>query len=62
MLYFKKSQPAPKCLAIEKKKSNGDYKCGTVLARLKDDFRNKCYICEYSKPPSINVEHFVAAQ
>lgn len=59
MIYFEKSQPAPKCLEVEKAKKSGDYKCGDVLDRLKSDFHNKCYICEMSKPASINVEHFV---
>jgi hypothetical protein len=58
-MYFKKSQPAPECLEIEKAKANGDYKCGDVLVRLKDDFKNKCYICGYKEPVSINVEHFI---
>ena len=59
MIYFEKSQPAPECLAREKSKASGDYKCGDVLDRLQTDFCNKCYICEMSSPPSINVEHFV---
>ncbi|MDM8524520.1 HNH endonuclease [Desulfococcaceae bacterium HSG8] len=59
MVNVKKSYPAPKCLAEEKKKKNGDYKCGNVLERLKNDFKNKCYICEYKCPSTINVEHFV---
>ena len=58
MLYFEKSQPAPDCLAAEKAKINGDYKCGDVLERIKTDFHNKCYICEHKAPTSINVEHF----
>lgn len=59
MVHFTKSQPAPECLDIEKAKANGDYKCGSVLSRIKTDFKNKCYICEYKEPTSINVEHFV---
>ncbi len=59
MLLFEKSQPAPACLEIEKSKVSGDYKCGNVLTRLKDDFCNKCYICEYKEPETINVEHFI---
>ena len=59
MIYFEKSQPAPECLEREKSKASGDYKCDDVLDRLKSDFYNKCYICEMSSPPSINVEHFV---
>jgi uncharacterized protein (TIGR02646 family) len=56
LLFFEKSQPAPECLAHEKPKASGDYKCGDVLTRLRTDFKNKCYICE-AQPTSINVEH-----
>ncbi|SHJ74969.1 TIGR02646 family protein [Hymenobacter daecheongensis DSM 21074] len=59
MVYFEKSQPAPACLALEKVKANGDYKCDNVLERIKADFKNKCYICECKEPAAINVEHFI---
>jgi hypothetical protein len=62
MLFFEKSYPAPACLEREKQKASGDYKCGDVLERLKNDFKNKCYICEMSAPTSINVEHFIPHQ
>ncbi len=62
MIYVEKSQPAPACLTVEKQKANGDYKCGDVLSRTRDDFRNKCYICEYKAPSTINVEHFKSHQ
>ena len=58
MVYFEKSQPAPDCLEIEKAKVNGDYKCANVIERIKNDFKNKCYICEYKEPVAINIEHF----
>ncbi|MDR1022206.1 MAG: HNH endonuclease [Prevotellaceae bacterium] len=58
MVYLEKSQPAPTSLAVEKRKANGDYKKEDVLERLKNDFKNKCYICELKAPTSINVEHF----
>ena len=61
MLYFKKSQPAPACLAKEATKKRGDYKCGDVLERLQKDFKNKCYICEKT-PTTINIEHFKSHQ
>ena len=57
MINIKKTFPAPTCLEREKQKVNGDYKCGNVLAILKQDFYNKCYLCE-DQPTSINVEHF----
>lgn len=58
MVYFEKTQPAPECLYKEKDKSSGDYKCGDVLERIKNDFKNKCYICGFKEPVTINVEHF----
>jgi len=58
MVYFEKSQPAPASLAVEKAKAKGSYREQDVLDRLKDDFKNKCYICEYKEPTSIHVEHF----
>lgn len=58
MVFFEKSMPAPDCLAAEKAKANGNYSCGQVLERIKTDFKNKCYICEYKEPESINIEHF----
>jgi len=58
MIFVEKSQPSPKCLTVEKSKAYGDYKCEEVLDKIKSDFHNKCYICEYKEPTSINVEHF----
>jgi hypothetical protein len=60
MINIVKSQPAPLCLAEEAKKKSGDYKCGDVVIRVRDDFHNKCYICETKAPTTINVEHFYA--
>lgn len=57
MIYCKKSFPPPSCLAQEKVKASGDYKCGDVLERLYADFHGKCYLCESSQLTSINVEH-----
>lgn len=59
MVYFEKSQPAPDCLAIEKSKKSGTYRCENVYERLQIDFKNKCYLCEQKAPTSINIEHFV---
>jgi len=59
MISIIKSQPAPECKKKKKQKTNGNYKCGEVVERIKEDFGNKCYICEYKEPPTINVEHFV---
>lgn len=62
MVYFEKSQPAPECLAIEKAKTSGTYRCEGVIERLHQDFKNKCYICEAKGPIGINIEHFVPHQ
>jgi hypothetical protein len=59
MVYHEKTQPAPPCLEIEKAKARGNYNCTGVLERIKVEFKNKCYICEYKEPTTINTEHFV---
>ncbi len=58
MIFHAKTQPAPPCLAIEKVKKNGSYRCMDALQQLKIDFKNKCYICEQKEPSAINIEHF----
>ena len=60
MINIVKSQPAPACLAVEKAKANGTYRCGDVLSRLVIDFFNKCYLCGEHAPSSLNIEHFLA--
>lgn len=59
MINIRKTAPAPACLAQEKKKAHGDYKCGDVLERLQKDFYNKCYLCESQAPAKIEVDHFI---
>jgi len=54
MVYFKKSQPSPKI--------TNSYNTSEVIERLKEDFHNKCYICEEKEPQGIDVEHFIAHQ
>lgn len=58
MLYYPKSQPAPQSLEIEKMKVSGKYNLSDVLTRIKDDFKNKCYICG-AKSTTLNIEHFI---
>ncbi len=41
-----RSFPAPKSLAEEAKKAAGRYDKEDVIERLREDFHNKCYICE----------------
>ena len=58
MVHFPKSQPPPESLATEKLKPNGKYDCNDVLIRLRNDFKEKCYICEEGDINSTNIEHF----
>lgn len=57
MIFFKKSSTPPPSLENEKIKSSGTYLCSDVLSQLKNDFKNKCYLCEQSDLVNINVEH-----
>lgn len=59
MIHLPKSYPPPESLQNEKSKANGSYLQKDVLDRLRDDFKNKCYLCEEAGITSINVEHFV---
>lgn len=60
MFEVDRSYPAPESLALEKTKSSGKYNKPDVLYQLRDDFYNKCYLCEQKELTSINIEHFVA--
>ena len=59
MVNFIKSEEIPACLAIEKSKPNSkNYRCGNVVKKVADDFKDKCYLCEDKDIKDINVEHF----
>ncbi|CAI8719379.1 HNH endonuclease [Pseudomonas serbica] len=59
MLHLPKTMPGPEAeLQAEKLKASGTYRIDSVLHQLKNDFHNKCYLCEDS-PQSVNVEHFI---
>ena len=45
MIKVERSQPAPESLAIEAQKKDGVYNKPDVIARLRQDFHKKCYIC-----------------
>jgi len=47
MVKVKRSFPAPESLAEESEKAAGRYDKEDVIERLKEDFHNKCYICEF---------------
>ena len=59
MVKVERSFPAPKSLAEEAKKASGRYDKEDVIERLKEDFHNKCYICEMKELQDPNVEHLL---
>ena len=61
MVKVERSFPAPESLAEEAKKENGrgKYDKPDVIERLKNDFHNKCYICEMKELQDPNVEHLL---
>lgn len=59
MFNVERSQPAPDSLAIEKLKASGQYNKPDVLERLKQDFYNKCYLCEEKTISNIEIDHFL---
>ena len=46
MINLIKSTPSPVCLIDQLATAGNNYRCGDVIPRLKDDFKNKCYLCE----------------
>lgn len=61
MINFTKSRPPSDLLEKlqeEKKKSSGKYNIPEVIEALKNEFNDKCYICEQKNIKSINIEHF----
>ncbi|WP_404989141.1 HNH endonuclease [Clostridium culturomicium] len=40
-------------------KDSKNYRYQKVVEKIKNDFNNKCYLCEIKESTSINVEHFI---
>lgn len=62
MINFIKGTPSEavlRKLAEEKEKPNGTYNIPEVVIALKEEFHDKCYICEQKSIKSINIEHFI---
>jgi len=61
MINFIKSTPSVEVLeklSKEKQKPNGTYNIPEVVESLKEEFHDKCYICEQKYIKNINIEHF----
>lgn len=59
MVKVERSFPAPSSLAEEAQKKNGSYEKEDVVEQLKEDFHNKCYICELKWLQDPQVEHLL---
>lgn len=59
MVKIERSYPAPESLAVEALKKNGSYREKDVIDRLKEDFHDKCYICELKGLQDPEVEHLL---
>ena len=59
MVKIKRSFPAPSSLEIEAKKSSGKYDKPDVIKQLREDFYDKCYICELKDLQDPEVEYLL---
>lgn len=59
MVKINRSFPAPESLAVEAQKACGSYSCPDVVERLKEDFHNKCYLCEMKELQDPQIEHLL---
>lgn len=57
MIKVQRSYPAPVSLAVEEKKKSGNYNLPDVTKQLREDFYDKCYICEIKPVTDPEVEH-----
>lgn len=59
MVKVERTFPAPKSLAEEAGKIRGSYEKQDVVEQLREDFHNKCYICEIKNLQDPQVEHLL---
>lgn len=57
MVKIDRTPTPPPSLAMEKQKANGIYNKADVIQQLKQDFHDKCYICELKGLSDPEVEH-----
>ena len=57
MVKVERTPTPPPSLAIEKEKASGSYSKPDVHQQLKQDFNEKCYLCEIDELQSVEVEH-----
>ena len=57
MVRIDRTPTPPVSLEREKAKAGGSYREADVLAQLRADFHDKCYLCEMNELQSVEVEH-----
>lgn len=57
MVKIERTPTPPPSLAIEKEKASGSYSEPDVHQQLRQDFHEKCYLCEIDELQSVEVEH-----
>lgn len=62
MVKVRRTFPAPQSLQEEAKKENGTYALQDVVCQLKQDFNEKCYICEMKDLQDPQIEHLLPHQ
>lgn len=62
MVKVRRTFPAPQSLQEEAKKENGRYALQDVVCQLKQDFNEKCYICEMKDLQDPQIEHLLPHQ
>lgn len=59
MVKVERTFPAPASLEIESKKASGKYDKADVIKQLRENFNDKCYICEIKDLQDPEVEHLL---
>lgn len=57
MVKIERTSTPPPSLAIEREKKSGSYRELDVILQLRQDFHDKCYLCEIDELQSAEVEH-----
>lgn len=59
MVKIERTKTPPPSLALEAAKANGSYSNDDVWEQLQKDFGKKCYLCEYDRATSVEIEHLI---
>lgn len=59
MVKVERTLPAPASLLTESRKENGNYALTDVVQQLRQDFHDKCYVCEMKNLQDPQIEHLL---